>query len=590
MEKSTQLRPLQRFFKLLELDHKEITYVYIYAIFSGLITLSLPLGVQAIIGLIAGGSVSASLLLLIFVVTAATALTGLLKVMQLTVTETVQRQIFTRSSFDFSYRIPRLRLDSLARYYPPELVNRFFDTMTLQKGVPKILMDFSSSLMQIIFGLILISFYHPFFVFFGVLLSLALILIFRWTGPSGLQTSLDESKYKYEVAYWLEEMARTMSTFKLAGKTQISMDRTDQLVCKYLDSRKKHFRILLFQYGNIVAFKTIVTASLLFLGSYLVINNQINIGQFVAAEIVVILVITSVEKLILTMETIYDVLTALEKLGHVTDMPVESEEGLDFDQIDNGGGIALNIEDLKFSYPDAIKPTIDGIKLRVAPGERLCISGSNRSGKSTLLQIINGFYSNYEGVVSYNGHPLASLKLSDLRAHTGYYSDDEDIFRGTIQENISLGHPELTLEEIREVSELVGLADYVQTLPQGYMTPLLPEGKNLPASVRMKVILARTLAARPHLLAVEADFYGMPAADRERIIRLLMEKNYPWTLLIVSNDPGIAARCDRVVVMDEGKIIGEGDYEDLLDNPITASIFHSYGLVHPTVKNNFKTA
>ena len=168
MENSDRLTAVKRFFGLLSLDKKEITYIYVYAIFSGLITLSIPLGVQAIIGLIAGGALSASLIVLVLIVTAGTALTGILKVMQLTVTETIQRRIFARSAFDFSYRIPRFKMEKLTDYYAPELVNRFFDTITLQKGLPKILVDFSSAVLQIVFGLILISFYHPFFVFFGL--------------------------------------------------------------------------------------------------------------------------------------------------------------------------------------------------------------------------------------------------------------------------------------------------------------------------------------------------------------------------------------------------------------------------------------
>ena len=232
-------RPVRRFFKLLELDRKDITYIYIYAIFAGLITLSIPLGVQAIIGLIAGGALSASLIILVAVVTLGTGLAGLLTVMQLTVTETIQRRIFSRSAFDLAYRIPRLRLDNLNTYYAPELVNRFFDTLTLQKGIPKILVDFSTAILQIVFGLLLISFYHPLFFFFGAILIVILILIFRFTGPGGLSTSLQESSYKYKVAHWLEELARSVTTFKLAGGASLSLKRTDDLVCQYLDRRKK---------------------------------------------------------------------------------------------------------------------------------------------------------------------------------------------------------------------------------------------------------------------------------------------------------------------------------------------------------------
>lgn len=295
---SNTMRPMQRFFGLLRLDRKDISYVYLYAIFSGLITLSLPLGVQAIIGLIAGGNLSASLFLLVGIVTAGTAFSGVLKVMQLSVMENIQRRVFARSSFDFSYRLPRMRLNALDNYFPPELVNRFFDTITLQKGLPKILVELSSAALQILFGLLLIAFYHPFFVFFGGFLILLIYLIVRFTGPRGLDTSIQESTYKYEVAYWLEEQARAVNTFKLAGNDTLALQKTDQLVTNYLGARKKHFQVLLMQYGSIVGFKTLITGMLLLLGGYLVIENQINIGQFVAAEIVIILVLAAVEKLL----------------------------------------------------------------------------------------------------------------------------------------------------------------------------------------------------------------------------------------------------------------------------------------------------
>lgn len=576
MENNSQLRPLQRFFKLLELDRKDITYIYVYAIFSGLITLSIPLGVQAIIGLIAGGALSASLLILVAVVTLGTALSGILKVMQLTVTETIQRRIFARSAFDFAYRIPRLKLDSVVRYYPPELVNRFFDTLTLQKGVPKILMDFSTAVLQVAFGLILIAFYHPFFILFGITLVAILLLIFRVTGPGGLATSLKESKYKYEVAYWLEEMARAMSTFKMSGGNLFSLNKTDGLVCNYLDSRKKHFRILLFQYGNIVGFKTIVTAGLLFLGSYLVIDNQINIGQFVAAEIVVLLVMASVEKLILAMETIYDVLTALEKLGNVTDLPIEQEEGVNFDEIDTGKGMHIKVDNVSFRFSDAKKPTLDNFCFEAQPGEKICIAGYSSSGRATLLQLMSGLYTDYEGGISYNGYPLRNLNIETLRHHMGDYSAQEDIFRGTILENITLEHPEVTLEQVVQVSDNIGLSSYVQRLPNGFDTLLLPEGRNIPKNIRTRIILARCIIAQPRLLAVEGFFYGMEKSDRELICNYLTAEGRPWTMIAITDDPFFASRCDRVILLKDGNILEEGPFEKISKSEHFERVFLPY--------------
>lgn len=573
MENNSQLRPIQRFFKLLELDRKDITYIYIYAIFAGLITLSIPLGVQAIIGLIAGGALSASLIILVAIVTAGTALSGILKVMQLTVTETIQRRIFARSAFDFAYRIPRLKLDSVIRHYPPELVNRFFDTLTLQKGVPKILMDFSTAVLQVAFGLILISFYHPFFIFFGIFLVVILLLIFRITGPGGLATSLKESKYKYEVAFWLEEMARAMSTFKMSGGGIFSLNKTDGLVCNYLDSRKKHFKILLFQYGNIVAFKTVITAGLLFLGSYLVIDNQINIGQFVAAEIVVLLVMASVEKLILAMEVIYDVLTALEKLGNVTDLPIEDEAGVDFGDIDTGKGMSIKVDQLHFSFPDSKKPVLDNLCFEAQPGEKICIAGYSSSGRATLLQLLSGLYTDFEGGISYNGYPLRNINIGSLRHHMGDYSPREDIFRGTILENITLEHPEVKLDQVVRVADNIGLSTYIQRLPEGFDTMLLPEGSNIPQNVRTRIILARCIIARPRLLAVEGFFQGLEKSDREMIYTYLTGKDKPWTMLAVSDDPFFASNCDRVIVMKDGNIVEEGPFEKILESEHFERVF-----------------
>lgn len=572
---TTPLKPVQRFVRLLDVDKKDITYIYVYAIFAGVINLSLPLGIQAIIGLIAGGDMSASLIFLIAVVTIATALAGILKIMQLTVSETIQRRIFTRSAFDFAYRVPRIKLSSLSGVYPPELVNRFFDTVILQKGMPKLLMDFSTALLNILFSLILISFYHPFFVFFGIALLFILFLIIRFTGPGGLKTSLKESTYKYRVAYWLEEVARAMNTFKLAGRTSLPLRRTDELVSNYLEQRKSHFRILLFQYGNIVAFKTFITAGLLALGGYLVINNQINIGQFVAAEIIVILVMNSVEKFILTMETIYDVLTALEKLGNVTDLPTEEHSGLSFDQVDSQSGLSIQTHQLTYIFPDSQTPAIQDLALHIKPGERLCIAGYNGSGKSTLLKILAGLYTDYTGNISYNGFSAGSLDIESLRGAIGDICQEEDIFRGTILENVSLGEHDVDVRRVLETLKEVGLDPFIDRQPQGIHTELLPGGMNVSRSVRTRLMVARAIVGKPRMLTVEGMFRGMETSDRLRFARLLSNRERPWSLIVVSDDPIMASHCDRIIIMRQGRIIDEGNFDDLLHTEYFKAVFRT---------------
>lgn len=190
--------PLKRFYNLLELDKKDIYQIFFYAIFAGLISLSLPLGIQAIITFIQSGRVSASWIVLIILVVAGVALVGILALMQLRITENLQQKIFVRASFEFAARLPKIKSEELYGTYPPELTNRFFDTLTIQKGTSKLLTDFSAALLQITFGIILLSLYHPYFIVFGLLLFLLLFFIFKFSYKSGIETSLKESKFKIQ--------------------------------------------------------------------------------------------------------------------------------------------------------------------------------------------------------------------------------------------------------------------------------------------------------------------------------------------------------------------------------------------------------
>ncbi|MEM6297278.1 MAG: ABC transporter ATP-binding protein, partial [Bacteroidota bacterium] len=511
-------------------------------------------------------------------VTIAIPLAGYLQIMQVTITETLKQRIFVRSSFDFAYRIPRIKLEAIFKegYYAPELVNRFFDTLNVQKGLSKILIDFVTSIIQITFALILLAFYHPFFVFFGLSLFLMLFLTLRLTTRKGLESSLKESKYKYMVAHWLEEMARTMGTFKLIGETTLPLEKTNTLVGGYLKHRQRHFRVLIAQYGYVIIFKTIITAGLLILGSVLVVQREINIGQFVASEIVVIIIMNSVEKLILSMETIYDVLTGVEKIAAVTDLPLDMEgKGVHFDKIDTrNGGVDLKIRDLRHNFPNAATASLNGVDLDIKPGEKICISGYSGGGKTTLLHLVGGLFEDFEGSIAYNDVPFRDIDIVSLRAVIGDNLAREELFEGTYEENIIVGRPDIPTQELLDVCESIGLAEYIRSLPNGFSTFIEPEGRKIPASIVSKLILARSIIDAPRLLIMEEEFSTLEHQDKLRISKLLTDPERPWTLLAISHDPEFARLCDRVVIMDKGRIIDQCTYDQLCNKDYYNAIFH----------------
>ncbi|MEO9806187.1 MAG: ATP-binding cassette domain-containing protein [Reichenbachiella sp.] len=555
IKEDKKLSPLRRLLSMLSLDKREIFIVYAYAIFHGLINLSLPLGVQAIVAFVISAEFSASWGLLIFIVVVGVAASGVIQILQLTLTEVLQRRIFTRASFEFAYRIPRFKMESVTDFYPPELMNRFFDILNVQKGLPKILIDFSSSTLQILFGMILLSLYHPFFVFFGFLLVGLMVLIFYISGPKGLKTSILESKYKYQVAHWLEELARVMGTFKLAGETNLPIEKTNEYVSNYLKYRKQHFKVLIFQFSNIVAFKTVVTAGLLILGSILVINQEINLGQFVASEIIILLVLSSAEKLILTMETVYDVLTGLEKLGQITDVPLEDEGGISLVEVCKEGGIPVEFANLSYRFEGAYGNALHDINLDVKAGEKIGITGTNQSGKSTLLSVVSGLFHNYEGSVLFNGIPFSDINISSFRSVVGDNLNLQDLFHGTLAQNISVGKDDVAIEDILRSIELVGLNGFLKNLPNGLATMISPEGQGLSDSVRQKIILARTLAEKPKIVVMDNALNGLDFEDRKRISNILTDSSQEWTLLAVTSDPLLLNNCDRVVTLERGRIV-----------------------------------
>ena len=364
-----------------------------------------------------------------------------------------------------------------------------------------------------------------------------------------------------------------MNIFKLSGGCNLPVNRTNNLVTNYLGARKNHFRVLLVQYGSVVFFKTAVTAALLFLGSVLVIRNQITIGQFVAAEIVVILIMNSVEKLILGMDNIYDVLTALEKIGFVTDLPLENDKGLSFEEVCTDGGIDIGLEELTFKYKDANRPTLNKVSMNIKAGERICIAGYNGSGKSTLLQLMEGMYTDFDGMITYNGVPIKDMDLESLRKHIGSLSTQDKLFNSTVLENINLGSTHVPLKSIIEVSKNIGLHEYINRLPNGYQTELLADGINVPGSVRTKIILARTLIANPALVVLENFMPSLERKEKQQIIDFLTSTEKKWTLVAISNNPHFAIKCDRVIILKDGEVKIDGNFKELKNNPYIQEVF-----------------
>lgn len=547
-------RALRRVVEIIRLEKKEVSAIYFYAILSGLIQLSLPLGIQAIINFaqVAVGrtKLPASMWLLMSMVVGGVFITGLLQVNQMKVVEKIQQRIFSRYALEFTYKIPRLENSAVDKVHIPELVNRFFDVVVLQKALSKLLLDIPLAVIQIIFGLLLLSFYNPLFIVLGILLILISYLIFYYTAKKGLEASIRESNYKYEIVGWIEELARSFKSFKITGRYNLHLSKTDNLLKGYLGARTDHFLVLKFQYWSLVFFKLFITAAMLIIGALLLMNQQLNLGQFIAAELVILTVLLAVEKLVLSLDKAYDLLTSLEKLSSVTDKTIEHNAGLPM-SVDQQG-VSLEMRDLTFGYKKD-QLLLKGLNLSISPGQKVCVVGDAGAGKSVFMEMLTGSLLNYEGLFLVNGLPLRNYNIQTYREMMGVFYHEQDIFQGTLYENITMGNNSISSSELMKAAKQIGLNEFINSLPMGLQTMLQPTGKGLSTIIAKKILLLRAVIGSPKLLLMDEPFElagGEHCKDIAEHILSMKES----TAVIVTGNGDFARQCDIVVTFSGGKI------------------------------------
>jgi ABC-type bacteriocin/lantibiotic exporter with double-glycine peptidase domain len=549
-ERMTKRDSLTRLGKILNLEKREISSIYFFAIFSGLVQLSLPLGVQTIIGLLLGTTMVTSIYILIIGVVIGVFMVGWLQISQMRVIEKIQQRLFTRFAFEFATVIPKLKLNQTDDYYLPEKANRFFDTVTVQKGLAKLLLDVPTAGIQIGFGLILLALYHPAFILFGISLVVILWLILRSTSKYGLETSLIESKYKYLVAGWLEEIARIVIPLKYSKTNYINLERTDNYLVGYLKARTKHFGVLLLQYKSLVFFKVAITLTMLSVGSYLVINQQINIGEFIASEIVILTVIGAVEKLIGSLDNVYDVLTGLEKLSNVTELPTESTGSLKLK--DNADGLSITLQNVSYSYIKE-QPVLNGVNIKIPENSKIWITGNEGSGKSTLLKVMAGCFDDYQGKLLYNDIPFSNYDIKSLRNQISLYLNNNDLFLGTVLENITLRNNETSPQEILELANKLGMEGFLNSFAKGFDTIIDPMGKKLTESTLKKIMILRTLSGNRKLIILNDPFSGFDEHTKHQTLTYLSSlKN--TTILLVTNDTELKFAFTHKLYLQKGMV------------------------------------
>jgi putative ABC transport system ATP-binding protein len=543
---------LQRLQQLITLEREDIGILITYGVGIGVLSLATPVAVQALVNTIAFGALFQPLLVLTLVLLVLLGFSNTLVALQFYVVEMLQRRVFVRIFGETATRLQQTRFTANNDYHLPELTNRFFDVVTLQKTASVMLLETLGYVLQTVIGMILLAFYHPLLLAFDLFFVCALAFILFGMGKNGLASAIEQSKAKYKAAAWLEDIASNQILGKSSENRAYLDAQTDQIAKNYVDACTTHFKVLSSQNIGALILHTIANTLLLGMGGWMVISNQLSLGQLIAAELVVGAMIYGLTRLGKTLDNFYDMLASVDKLGYLLDLPQETDKGGEPDLTEKP--YKVDIENLLL--PGGVHlDALNNVSFQLAPGEHVVISEG--IDKGSLLDVIYGLRQPRSGQVCLNDQDLRDLNLGLLRNTVSLVRDDE-IFTGTLLDNVCLGRA-LSLTEVRQILDHVGLTETIAELPDSLQTSLLPNGSPLTHEQCLRLTLARALIGRPRLLLLDKVLDRLDNHALPMILDHLLAQNSPWTLIVTSQRADIIARFQRQIKFDNRKLSDNKD-------------------------------
>lgn len=533
MESHGNASYLSRLNSILMLEKGDIFKVALFAFAVAVLSLVIPIAVENLVNTVAFGVLLWPLLVIEAILCACLALAAAIKAMQVYLVECMQRRLFAFTVNKLSGNFSRLAMDHMDGHAGSSIAYRFLEISTLQKSVASLLLDAMGIIITSIVGMVVLAFYHPFLLGFDLFLICVCSVVFLMLGWGGTKSSIHESHEKYEMADWLERMLANQKTIRLHSDSSFVSQKSNSLLVNYLSSRKNHFQVVWRQTLFALGLQVVANAVLLGLGGWLVINRQLTLGQLVAGELIVTLIVASLAKFGKYAEVFYDLVTSAEKLGLLADLPVQKQGGSSLQKTSAG-------MDVRIIQP-VISQQISGLDLHFVPSERALLVGPNTS---EVFEMISGLRVPRNLHIELDGIDVRGISMMNLDGQIGFISNPE-ILPGSVYENISLGRLFVGDVEVRETLQRVGLLNKVMSLPDGLDTIIGKERKSWNAQEEVLITIARVIAGKPRLLILDKILDVLDHTTRKRILSELMDPKWNWTLLVSSNNPEVASLFGR---------------------------------------------
>ncbi|WP_145423650.1 peptidase domain-containing ABC transporter [Symmachiella dynata] len=533
------IAPLDRLRHLMLPEWSDLWIVLVFAFVVGLLMLATPIAIEALVNTVAFGRFLQPVVVLALILFTFLGFLAAVRALQTYVVEIIQRRLFARVAADLAYRLPRVETEATDGHYVPELVNRFFDIVTVQKVAAQLLLDGLGLILTAVIGMAVLAFYHPWLLGFDIVLLASIAFIILVLGRGAIASSVKESKHKYYMAAWLEDIARCPSTFRNDGGTEFALERADRFIHEYLSARKSHFRILMRQILFALGLQAVASTVLLGIGGWLVINGELTLGQLVAAELIVTMIVGAFAKLGKHMESFYDLLASVDKLGVLFDLPIERQSGML--GVGQQGPIDVHVNAVSYAWPGR-PAVVDSVSVKIPPATSFGIFGPSNSGKSTLVDLIGGLRSPTAGHLTLDGFDPSDLRPDVFRERVAIVRNNE-VFHATIDENVHLHREDVSSNDVRETLQHLGLLEPILELDESRETAMSSSGAPLTENQCRLLTIARAVVGRPGLLLIDGVLDALPDEELELVLDFLLAPEQPWTIIIATGRESLARRC-----------------------------------------------
>lgn len=539
---------LTRLTLLFKLERRLLGLVLSYALAIGLFSLIIPLTVQELVNTFAFAIQPIMIVTLAAIMVLTLLAVGAFRALQFYAVEMLERRVFARIVLALTQQFPRFSLLG----FRPRYANYFMETVFLQRALSVLMVDIINVVVGGIVGMTILVFYHPYFLGFNALLLAGFAFVTMVLGHGGLKATIDMSHAKYQTLHWIQEVAYNLPHFKSTVSEPLLLRKTDDLIDAYISTRRTRFNILMRQYLGSVGWQALGHSGLIATAGWLLAMGQLTLGQLVASEVIVGTLLINFDSVVKRMGHMFYFFTALSELDFLFSLPKDAPQSVISVSLPESSihGLRLTCKDLAFAYPGS-PPEFQNFNLEMAPGEKVAVFSTTSSGKTALVRVLAGLYAPTAGVIRYNGVDIRDLDMQSLNACRGLVLDSHlSLFEGTLEENITLDRTSLSYEDILWAIRFVEMEEEVDALPLGLKTPIKQPGKDLTISQVQRILVARAIVTHPQLLILDGTLHSLHPATRETILRRLCSKEEPWSVLFVSNDPGLTTHVDRRLILD----------------------------------------